>query len=213
MALTLATVMLIAGCGVLNSIATYLPIFSAALNGVIALVAPGSSTAIATDEAKAQSALAAVQAAVAAYNAAPAASKATEAQAIATALGAVEPAAAAIEQDLALTGQAGKDAQLAVAILDLSIGTFQAIVTAVESAKPAPATAIVTPYPEDQPIIRSILANWDAYGQQASVPVKARPAATSPTDFKRKYNALVQGSGHPEMAMKLSLAEKLHLKR
>lgn len=173
-AVALLAAVLMVGCISAATVASYLPIFEAALNGVLALVAPNASMQVTADEAKVNASVSTLVAAVGAVQGAPS---------VSVALTAVESAATALESDLGVANNS--DAKLAVAILDLAIGTYQAIVA--NQAQPAVKTA------------------------GFSVP-RPRKFATSAGDFKRQFNTLCDQYGHPEMKMKLSVGERLHLR-
>ena len=167
------------GCSA-ATVASYLPIFETAVNGVITLVAPQ----YAADATKIETALNDVATAV------------TTAQSdttISAKLGEVETAASQLETDLGVSGNT--DAKLAIALLDLSIGTYEAIL-----AKNAPAAT----------------ATASAAFKPAATTVKlAKPTNSYPTSsgaYKREYNKLVKQFGHPEMQQKLTMAEHLHLR-
>lgn len=173
-AVALLASLLMVGCISAATVASYLPIFEAALNGVIALVAPGASANVTADEAKVNSSVQTLVAAVGAVQGAPS---------VSVALTGVESAATQLESDLGVANN--NDAKLAVAILDLAIGTYQAIIANQQSLKTA----------------------------GFSVPAaKSRKYATSAGDFKRQFNTLCDQYGHSEMKMKLTVAERLHVR-
>jgi hypothetical protein len=168
------------GCAA-ATIASYLPIFETAVNGVVALVASQYASQVNTVEQAVNDFASAVVSV---------ASDTT----IQAKLSTVEAAAATLETDIGVSGN--NDAKLAVAILDLSIGTYEAIIA--KQAPPPTAAASA------------------AFAPAAATTVKlAKPLSAYPTTaggFKRQYNALCKQYGHSEMQQKLSMAERLHLK-
>lgn len=179
--LWLVPVLLMAGCISAATIQSYLPVFESTVNAVVVLISPNPSPAIQADKQKIVAGLTDVVSAVTNIQGSPT---------ISAALSAVESAANQLETDLGLGGN--RDAQLAVGILDIGIGTYQGIVAAHTQSTPAGPVA--------------------AAHTSMSVPAKVRPAASSLGDYKRKFNALCRQYGHPEMQMKLSMAERVHLR-
>jgi hypothetical protein len=175
------------GCISAATVASYLPIFESALNGVLALVAPNASAAVTADESKINAAVTDLASAIG--------SAQGEAM-ISAKLGTVETLAGQLETDLGVSSN--NDVKLAVAILDLSIGTYQAIV-----AKSAPATTTT--------VNLSGHEDWGG-GAVTTAGAKPRAYATSSRSFKRQFNTLCKQYGRPELQMKLTLAEHLHLK-
>ena len=170
LAASLLIPLLLIGCLSVATVASYLPIFEAALNGVLALVAPNASAQITADEAKVNAALAVLVSAVGQVQGAPS---------VAVALQDVAADATQLETDLGVSNNT--DVKLATAILDLAIGTYEAIV---QKANPPVATRLGA---------------------------RPRRYATSVGDFKRQYNTLCAQYGRPEMKMHLTLAQHLHL--
>ena len=189
LAVGILAAVLVVGCSA-ATVASYLPIFESALNGVLALVAPNSSPAVAADEAKINAAVNDLAAAIG-----TAQGDAT----ISAKLGVVETVAGQLETDLGVSNN--NDVKLAVAILDLSIGTYQAIV----ANKAATSTTAVT---------LSGHEDWGGGALPATTVMGAKPRkyATSSGDFKRQFNTLCRQFGRPEMQMKLTMAEHLHLR-
>ena len=189
LAIILALAVCLAGCISAATVASYLPIFEAALNGVLALVAPNASAAVSADEGKVNAAVATLVAAVGAVQGAPS---------VSVALTGVETAATQLETDLGVSSNS--DVKLAVAILDLSIGTYQAII-----ANKTATTATT-----------ENLAGHEDWGGGASATTtlgaKPRKYATSAGDYKRQFNTLCKQYGRPELQMKLTVAEHLHLR-
>jgi hypothetical protein len=186
--LLLLPVLLLAGCISAATIASYLPIFETAVNGVIALVKPAASPAIQADEAKVNVAVTDLVAAI---------NNIQGSTTVSAALSDVESAATQLESDLGVS--TNKDVQLATAILDLAIGTYQAIIQAHMQSLPKSAM-------NAEPVL------WASYPPQVKAGMRVRPAAKSVGDFKRQFNKLVKDGGHPEMQMKLSMGEKLHVR-
>jgi len=191
LAVSLVLVVFLAGCISAATVASYLPIFESALNGVLALVAPNASAAVAADEGKVNAAVTTLAAAVGSVQGAPS---------VSVALTSVETAATQLETDLGVSSN--NDVKLAVAILDLAIGTYQAII-----ANKAATTTTTT----------ASLAGHEDWGGGALAPTttlgaKPRKYATSAGDFKRQFNTLCKQYGRPEMQMKLTMMEHLHLR-
>ena len=169
---------LIMGCAA-ATIASYLPIFETAVNGVIALVKPTWQA----DATKIETALNDLSGAVTTAQSEPT---------IAAKLNEVQTAAAQLETDMGVASN--NDAKLALALLDLGIGTYEAILA--KNAPPATATASA------------------AFAPAAQSVKLQQPKASYPTSsggFKRQANALCKQYGRPAM-YKLTLAEKMHLR-
>src|SRR5271156_3270132 len=173
LAVSLVLAVCLAGCISAATIASYLPIFEAALNSVLALVAPNASAAVSADEGKVNAAVTTLVAAVGAVQGAPS---------VSVALTGVETAATQLETDLGVSSNS--DVKLAVAILDLSIGTYQAII-----ANKAAATTTTTVN----------LAGHEDWGGGSTTVAGAKPRkfATSTGDYKRQFNTLCKQYGRP----------------
>lgn len=189
--------LLLVGCISAATIASYLPIFEAALNGVLALVAPNASAVVSADEGKVNAAVTTLVAAVGAVQGAPS---------VSVALTGVETAATQLETDLGVS--TNTDVKLAVAILDLSIGTYQAII----ANKTATTTTTAAQAPELNPFSGHEDWGGGALAPTTTMGAKPRKFATSAGSFKRQFNTLCEQYGRPEMKMKLSMGERLHLR-
>src|ERR1700678_698685 len=93
-AMALLASVLMVGCISAATVASYLPIFEAALNGVLALVAPNASMQVTQDEAKVNASVTTLVAAVGAVQGAPT---------VSVALTQVETAATELESDLGVS--------------------------------------------------------------------------------------------------------------
>lgn len=191
LAVSLVLAVFLAGCISAATIASYLPIFEAALNGVLALVAPNASAQVTADESKINSAVNDLAAAI---------GSAQASTTISAKLTVVETTATQLETDLGVSNNT--DVKLAVAILDLSIGTYQAIIA--NKAATTTTTAALAGH-ED----------WGGGALPASTTVlgaKPRKFATSVGGYKRAFNQLCDQYGRPEMKMHLNGWEKMHLR-